>query len=533
MFNYCWVRDGLVIPGKANMSVSSLGDGVAKTASNWVWGIYYGPHLILCIVSIAVVIFATVALTRGLPASGETRRQVVRFGFFYVLAFAIEWTLRLALYLSLDKYLIDKALDDPVSYKTQLHNVAAVFAVVEGLRGVVDFFLWFGTGSLTLKEVQYRSRRVWAKWTGKELDDSGKSLQAPLIDGGGMEVTSVLRHDMITCTSWGIVDTAPVDMRPANLSVTGFEDTLRMSTVLPRMALEDEDKPHAPRPVSPADSLNLQLGGFEAQRSELRLWLKSTEAVRNRRIHCPTALQSTTFDFRDFAPDVFSCIRSLRGVDPITYCQSFNATRSKGNSAMLEKFTEGRSGSFFYFTHDSRYIVKTVTDSETALLNRCVRDYFFHLHSNPDSLLTRFFGLHAMRLSPEQKFISLMVMENIFPVADALKPTERYDLKGSWVSRRTLKGKNANVPLSKLTLKDSDLKRKIRIGPEAKARLLAQLRKDVGFLSSLGIMDYRLVRAGPNLRHTGYLVPAYLCPFLCTSLCNASSAELAVLVRDE
>ena len=46
---------------------------------------------------------------------------------------------------------------------------------------------------------------------------------------------------------------------------------------------------------------------------------------------------------------------------------------------MLEKFTEGRSGSFFYFTHDSRYMVKTVTQSELSLLRHILPQYIAHI----------------------------------------------------------------------------------------------------------------------------------------------------------
>lgn len=431
------------------------------------------------------------ALKQGLPASSETRRRVVKFGFCYVAAFAVEWFLRLSLYIAQDQYLLGRALRDPDQFKGPLHNTAAAYAAIEGLRGVVDFFLWFGTSSLTLKEIHARCQWAWTKWRKQDVG-SASTMQDPLIDGTNqVEVASVLRHDMMTCTSWGIVDSAPVNLRPPNLTVTGFEESLRQSIAQKDVPSDKAGHVGEQIPGDQATSSKIQVSGFESQRSELQLWLKTAEGVRTRRIHCPTALQNTKFDFRDYAPDVFSCIRSLRGVDPTTYSRSFSVSKSKHNTAMMEKFTEGRSGSFFYFTHDSRYIVKTVSSSEVTLLNQHIRDYFFYLHSNPDSLLTRFFGLHAMRLSWEQKYISFMVMENIFPASEKLRPNERYDLKGSWVSRRALKGKNADVPISKMTLKDCDLKRKIRIGPEAKARLLAQLKRDVGFLASLGIMDYR------------------------------------------
>ena len=458
IFNYCWVRDTL--PNEPDKDLS---------ASNWAWALYYGPHLLLCLISLAIVIFASFALRRGLPASDGTRKQVLKFSFFYVVAFAVEWTLRLVLWLVQDQYLIKGLWRDTtkIARLDELNRVALTFAVFEGLRGFFDCLLWFATGSLSLGEVKWHGRRALARLTGKAFTESmGNQLDAPLLNSPKkFEVSSVLRHDMIRCTSWGIVDTAPVSTR--------HHSVLELSNRITEVSTQSE------LPPSLTDSFT----------DEMR---SKSEDVRTRRIHCPTALQSTVFDFRDFDPDVFSCVRSLRGLDPQTYCASFTISAPDADgSSMVEKFTEGRSGSFFYFTQDSRYIVKTVNSGEASFLHSFVRDYFIHLHSNPDSLLTRFFGLHAMRLSPEQAFIQLMVMENIFPASPHLRPMEKYDLKGSWVSRRTLKGHNLKVPVHKLTLKDSDLRRKFRIGPERKAKLLRQLRKDVHFLVRMGIMDYR------------------------------------------
>ena len=63
----------------------------------------------------------------------------------------------------------------------------------------------------------------------------------------------------------------------------------------------------------------------------------------------------------------------------------------------------------------SMYMVKTVTHSERVLLQSILRDYHDHLQENPASLLTRFVGLHAIRMSPEQNYITFVVMTNIFP----------------------------------------------------------------------------------------------------------------------
>eukprot|EP00042_Codosiga_hollandica_P056898 m.831916 g.831916 ORF g.831916 m.831916 type:complete len:224 (+) comp59456_c0_seq55:2761-3432(+) len=170
-------------------------------------------------------------------------------------------------------------------------------------------------------------------------------------------------------------------------------------------------------------------------------------------------------------------------------------TQDGDYGSMLEKFTEGRSGSFFYFTHDYKYIVKTVTAAECQLLQTILPQYVAYLRSSPTSFLTRFLGLHAIRMSPEQAKISFVVMGNIFAVGQnvgTVRLDEIYDLKGSvvhrfpvfsfyvvellagvlhWPSlsplhtrRRSLK--NGMTPKSfKGTMKDMDLTRKLRVGP--------------------------------------------------------------------
>eukprot|EP00122_Pirum_gemmata_P010703 Pgem_evm1s9905 len=80
---------------------------------------------------------------------------------------------------------------------------------------------------------------------------------------------------------------------------------------------------------------------------------------------------------------------------------------------LLENFTEGRSGSFFYFTRDNQYIVKTVSDSESKLLDKMLPDYFEHLQKNPRTLLSKLFGYHSVQINLGNSHIHFVVMQNI------------------------------------------------------------------------------------------------------------------------
>ncbi len=60
--------------------------------------------------------------------------------------------------------------------------------------------------------------------------------------------------------------------------------------------------------------------------------------------------------FFDYGPSVFRYLRSRFHIEDESYQNSIRGD----TNVMIEKFTEGASNSFFYFSEDSRYIVKTL-----------------------------------------------------------------------------------------------------------------------------------------------------------------------------
>jgi 1-phosphatidylinositol-4-phosphate 5-kinase len=59
----------------------------------------------------------------------------------------------------------------------------------------------------------------------------------------------------------------------------------------------------------------------------------------------------------------------------------------------------GKSGSLFFFSHDMKFIVKTLPKREAKLLLEILPNYFQHVRLNPGTYLPRFYGLH--RWCPE------------------------------------------------------------------------------------------------------------------------------------
>ena len=54
----------------------------------------------------------------------------------------------------------------------------------------------------------------------------------------------------------------------------------------------------------------------------------------------------------------------------------------------------GKSGSFFFFSKDRRFMIKTMFQDELELLMENLVDYFKHLEENPESLLARIYGVY-------------------------------------------------------------------------------------------------------------------------------------------
>lgn len=194
----------------------------------------------------------------------------------------------------------------------------------------------------------------------------------------------------------------------------------------------------------------------------------------------PTATYD--FKFKDYAPAVFRELRHHFGLDAGDYLLSLAA-----RYILTELGSPGKSGSFFYFSHDYRFIIKTIRHAEHKLFLRILPQYYEHVRANPQTLLSQFYGLHRVKL-PGRRKIHFVIMNNLFPPDRDVQ--EVYDLKGSTVLREQ------TSPNPSAVLKDTNwLKRgrKLQLGPQKRAWLEAQLKKDVALLQRLRLMDYSLL----------------------------------------
>jgi 1-phosphatidylinositol-4-phosphate 5-kinase len=220
--------------------------------------------------------------------------------------------------------------------------------------------------------------------------------------------------------------------------------------------------------------------------------------------------------FIDYCPHTFQTIREHFGIETNQYIESLSRTTK-------ERLSEGASGAFMFFSFDQQLIVKSMSTEESIFLRNIAADYASYLLTNPDSLLTRFYGCHAIRLYGNT--FHFVVMANLFNTDKTIH--RRYDIKGSWVNRTAKypsKGKRvtcrhcngkyvfgssdaAHCPARvgrhepNMVLKDNDMTARVRLHPVIAEELYVQLVKDANFLSRLGIMDYSLLLGVHNVEY--------------------------------
>eukprot|EP01012_Entosiphon_sulcatum_P024520 TRINITY_DN2967_c0_g1_i1.p1 TRINITY_DN2967_c0_g1~~TRINITY_DN2967_c0_g1_i1.p1 ORF type:complete len:719 (+),score=76.72 TRINITY_DN2967_c0_g1_i1:32-2158(+) len=449
-FGFCWIKI----------------QGSGKT-NPWNWFMFYVPLTCCFIYSVCVLVFVGITTRSKLPKSHAIRLLAIKQGVMFTFIFVVYWAFAGAVWWA-------RFLDE--HKEVQNNELVVLFAVVVGLRGFCNLTVWL----LSQKFARDSMKAVTSPGTNTEPGQ----LQAPLLTET-MPLKWALRKDVMISCQTGI----------AKMVELAHE----VITKLPSNHI-----------LCPTDFTDFRREEIKRQEEQ------------------------GSFEFTDFAPVPFYFLRKVYGIEIDAYVKVFQTTGLENE--MLEKFSEGRSGSFFYFTANRQYIVKTITDGEHTALLQLLPDYFKHFKENPDSLISKFFGLHAIKMHPGARQMYFVVMENVFQTSRIIHET--YDLKGSWVDRCTTELERRKQQQKHLqrtfardrgwdteagtgdmpspadpnyapsprdsfceieitrrsgVMKDLDLNKKIFIGPERKATLVAQVRKDSEFFQQHNIMDYSLL----------------------------------------
>lgn len=128
--------------------------------------------------------------------------------------------------------------------------------------------------------------------------------------------------------------------------------------------------------------------------------------------------------------------------------------------SFIQLTSSGKSGSFFFFSSDGKFVLKTIKKKEKRFLKEILKNYFTHLRENPGSLIMKIFGLHQIRITKigskkKDKRIYFIIMKNAFDSTVSIDV--RYDLKGSLHKRET-NGNNDSIARKDLNFLDDKVK---------------------------------------------------------------------------
>lgn len=176
----------------------------------------------------------------------------------------------------------------------------------------------------------------------------------------------------------------------------------------------------------------------------------------------------------------------------------------KGELSTFSALTSsGKSGSFFYYSYDGRFVLKTIRREEFKFLRRILQNYHDHVMQNKKTLIPKFFGLHKIVFTNSEtkkdigsNRVYFCIMDNLFGIP--IEMDEIYDLKGSTYKREISAElrKEVITKKTKIAMKDNDflkIRKKLSMKKEELADLLDVLEADCAFFESNQIIDYSLL----------------------------------------
>ena len=184
---------------------------------------------------------------------------------------------------------------------------------------------------------------------------------------------------------------------------------------------------------------------------------------------------------QNYANNAFTSLRKTFNISTESYLQSIC-----GNSNFIDFVSNSRSGQFFFYSHDGKYMIKTMSVPESKYLLKILPDYHAYVTSNPKTLITKFLGSYKVKLYHLNRNVRFVVMKSVFDTDVNLDTF--YDLKGSVLGRRAKEGESV--------LKDNDLRDLVAsrgfgfatIDGEAYRQMRATLVDDLKFFKVRGVL---------------------------------------------
>lgn len=203
---------------------------------------------------------------------------------------------------------------------------------------------------------------------------------------------------------------------------------------------------------------------------------------------CKTLTIYETVTITEYAPALFDAIRELDGITPQNVCLSLSIELNK-KQVFKAKESAGKSGSFFFFSYDRKFLIKTMNDSELEVFKNALPMYLKYLYKNPLSLLARIYGIFTVNMEDIVP-VHILLMSN---AAQAGKHIDYvFDLKGSMINR-VVKGEELTPGCTLKDLNILDMKKDnifLTFQHRDITTIVNQVFDDLRVMSKENLMDY-------------------------------------------
>ncbi|KAI9912288.1 hypothetical protein PsorP6_009079 [Peronosclerospora sorghi] len=484
------------------------------------WILYHMCVVVYLLFGLACMVYVRSRLRRGLEETFEVRRRVLSNGMLTCAVF-ISWSFLVICLFTVTNTATAKAVMGEVLFK----ELIDLSAFMHASRGCVNIIVWIvvnapyfpsyysdDAADLAVQALNESGRTTRASFNGERsrTEASGIKYKSHKHEEKLMnpQLNVALRRQMIQMATNGIIESIQhyQRMRRENGSNCTFQLDWQRSpqrTIKHLLSFSSIRGSVGSMTVPPRSTPMLR----EIRNSTVRVVEEPRDNPSNMQFAF-MPLMLTEMQFYDFQPRVFASIRQLYGVDDAEYVFAFRNT-------INERISEGRSGAFVFNTCDRKYLVKSTTSTEKDVLLRLLPSYLRYLKWNPGTLLPRFFGFHAMKMYGQ--IFYFIVMGNFLSTTEVIH--RRYDIKGSWVDRNApacvlgekyrcskcnrffiFGGASGELCFSPgeehypdITLRDNDLKKRLKLERDTAIKLVKQLTRDSYYLASAGIMDYSLL----------------------------------------
>ena len=196
----------------------------------------------------------------------------------------------------------------------------------------------------------------------------------------------------------------------------------------------------------------------------------------------------------EYFPQKFDELRKNDGITDDIMLKSFSPIKNK---SAIDKMGEskGKSGSFFFYSHDRKFIIKTINNEEKETMDEILMDYYNYIEKHESTLITKIYGIYTVVIKNASS-VNIILMQNLFGCSP-IHIQRMFDLKGSTFQRKT---KNPQNWRKDQVLKDMDyqwitqVERKlINFNVEDIKSIKRSMESDIVFFKRLNLMDYSLL----------------------------------------